>query len=423
MQRLVLKNGMRVHLLPYAGTDACTVLVLIKVGSRYEYKEINGASHFIEHLMFKGTTRRPSTLDISHALDAVGAEYNAYTGKDMTGYYIKAAGENVALAVDMMHDMLFHSHYKNEEMKRERKVIIEEINMYEDNPLMFAEDLLEQAMFEGNTLGWEIAGSRQTMMEMTRPAVIAYRDAYYVPGRMVIAVAGKVPDNIEKLLESTFGKVANGKKEPPSFSPFGDLPARKVPRVRVQNKKVEQIQLAIGFPAPSMYDAEDATAKLLSTIIGGSMSSRLFVQVRERKGLAYMVRASVSGYEDTGVFMIQAGLDKSRLPIAVKTILQELQSVVKKGVTAQETRRAKDYLRGKTMLALEDSSDRAEWYAKQELFLDKVQTPEQRLAEFDKITPKQMQAIAAKMFDKSRMCISGIGPFANEKTLLKEIGL
>lgn len=423
MKSLTLDNGLRCLLMPTTGTDAVTLLVLIKVGSRYEDAELNGASHFIEHLMFKGTKRRPNTLDISRALDAVGAEYNAYTGKDLTGYYVKAAGEHFPLAVDMLHDMLFHSTYKSEEMNRERKVIIEEINMYEDNPLMYVEDILEEAMFEGNTLGWHIAGTRQGMIDMPRQRIIAYRDQHYVPSRMVIAVAGKLSKDVVELLDRTFGKIPNHQKEPASFSPFGELPKRTRPRVRIQDKKVEQVQVAFGWPSVPMNHKEETPAKLLATVLGGSMSSRLFVAVRERRGLAYLVRASGSSYEDTGIFTVQAGLDKSRLPLATKTIMQELRDVVKHGVKAEELRRAKDYVRGKTMLALEDSSSRAEWYAKQQLFLGEAKSPEERLKEMDRVTGKQVQAIAAKIFDPGRLCVSGIGPFGNERNFLKQLSL
>ena len=187
---ILLKNGMRVHLVPVDGTQAVTVLVLCKVGSRYETQPLNGASHFIEHLLFKGTKRRPTTLDISRSLDSVGAQFNAYTDKHRTGYYIKIDAKHTELAVDILHDMIFHSKFDAKELDRERKVVMEEINMYEDNPMRHVEDLLEGIVFEGNTLGWEIAGTHKTMTEMKREDIIAYRDAHYLPSRMVVTVAG-----------------------------------------------------------------------------------------------------------------------------------------------------------------------------------------------------------------------------------------
>ncbi len=418
---LTLKNGIRTHLIPFAGTEAATLLVLCKVGSRYEYPEINGAAHFIEHLMFKGTKKRPRTLDISRALDSVGAEYNAYTGKDLTGYYVKVDGQHLALAIDVLYDMLFHSVYAPAEMKRERTVIMEEINMYRDNPLMHVEDLLETAMFDGNTLGWEIAGSHETMRTMTRSAVTAYRDEYYIPSRLVIAVAGKLDERTRGLLEKTFGSVKNGHREAKEFTPFGTLPSKRTPRARVQFKDTEQIQIAFGFPSFGVSDKRTIAAKALSMILGGTMSSRLFVAVRERRGLAYMVRASNSPYEDTGNFMIQAGLDKARLDLAIKTIFNELRSIKKKGPMASELKLAKDYAHGKFLLQLEDSSDRAEFYARQELFLQKAEDPAAYLKKIARVTAKDVQKVANEILECGRLSVAGIGPFKNTASLLKHV--
>ena len=187
-----LKNGMRVHLVPFTGTDAATVLVLTKVGSRYEDDKVWGGSHFIEHLMFKGTKRRPNTIDISKTIERYGALYNAYTGKDLTGYYVKIDGDKSDVAIDLLHDMIFHSKFDAREMNRERGVIIEEIKMYEENPIMHIGDLIEEAMFDGSTLGREIAGTPETMRTMKRSDLIAYRDRYYVPSEMVVVVAGAI---------------------------------------------------------------------------------------------------------------------------------------------------------------------------------------------------------------------------------------
>lgn len=422
MEAKTLKNGMRVHLVPFEGTEATTVLILTKVGSRYEYKEINGAAHFIEHLMFKGTEKRPSTLDISRELDAVGAEFNAYTGKDLTGYYIKIDGKHEKLAIDLLHDMLFHSVYDSEEMDRERKVIKEEINMYTDNPIMHVEELLEEQMFEGNTLSWNIAGTHQTMDEMTRENVIAFRDAHYIPERMVIAVAGKVDEQTMNWLEETFGSVATKGNEPEGFEAFSHPEARER-SANIQFKDTQQIQVMLGFPAYKMDDEKYPAAKLLAIILGGTMSSRLFVQVRERKGLAYMVRASLSPYEDSGLLTIQSGLDQSRLPLAMETILGELEKMKTEGVTADELREAKDHLYGKSMLKLEDSSDRAEWFARQELFLNEAKTPEEWIAKYADVTQADVKDVAEEIFDEARMGIAAIGPYKSGEEFLAVSGL
>lgn len=419
---IVLSNGMRVHLMPFAGTQAATVLVFVKVGSRYEYADINGASHYIEHLMFKGTKRRPTTLDISRDLDAVGAEYNAFTGKEYTGYYITIEAGKLPLAVDMIHDMMFHSKYDKAEMDRERGVIIEEINMYRDNPMMHVEDLLEEAMFDGNTLGWNIAGSPKTMRGMTREQVIAFRDAYYIPSRVVIGVAGKVNKSTLALIKKTFGSV----KAKPAAAEYEKIAAakpKKSPAVRVQEKHVEQLQVAFGFPSYGVADKRNAALSLLASILGGTMSSRLFVSVREKKGLCYFVRAENSAYDDTGAFSIRSGLDKSRLKEAVKTILEEVAKIKKAGVTPRELKDAKDNFRGRLLLRLEESSNQADWYARQELLLREAKTPEERMKEIDAVTAAQVKQAANDVLDLAKMSAAAIGPFKDGKAFLRAAGL
>ena len=418
-QLLKLKNGMRVHLVPVEGTQAVTVLVLCKVGSRYETVPLSGASHFIEHLLFKGTTRRPTTLDISRSLDAVGAQFNAYTDKHRTGYYIKIDSKHTDLAVDILHDMLFHSKFDAKELDRERKVVMEEINMYEDNPMRHVEDLLEGIVFEGNTLGWEIAGTHKTMTEMKRADIIAFRDAHYLPSRMVITVAGKIPKNILSTLEKTFGSVKEPKKDHPSFEPFVGTTAKRF--ATVQFKKTEQVHLMFGFPSFGIRDPRNEALTLLSLILGGTMSSRLFISVRERKGLAYMVRAGNTEYEDAGVFSVHAGLDKSRVKLAYKTILQELRKMKKEGVTAKELKEAVDNARGSLLLQMENSSAQAEWYGNDELFLDEAKSPEAYIKKLERVTLADVKEIAQEVLNEKKMKLAVIGPYKNEADFLKAV--
>lgn len=416
-----LKNGMRVHLVPVVGTEATTVLVSIKVGSRYEPLNIWGGSHFIEHLMFKGTRRRPKAAIISAEVERYGAEYNAYTGKDRTGYYIKIASEKVPIAIDILHDMLFGSLYVPAEMNRERKVIIEEIKMYEENPMMHVEDLLEDAMFAGSTLGRNIAGTPEAMMKTKRSDLIAYRDAYYAPENMVIVVAGNVPKNTMALLEKTFGKVERNMTGKP-FAPLGTLATSKIPRVNRQKKEVKQVQIALGFPSVGKDHPDAPALAILAHILGGGMSARLFVEVRERRGLCYHVRAASDHYEDIGTFVVRSGLDSARLPLAAKTIFTELTKIKKHGVTATELRNAKDHVDGATKLSMEDSSAQAEFVASQELFLGKVESLEEKLAKFRKVTQKDVQRVANNILDFSRLTIAGIGPWESDEELLKQFG-
>lgn len=414
-----LKNGIPVHLIPFAGTEAVTVLVLVKVGSRYESAELNGVTHFIEHLMFKGTKKRPTAMDISRTLDRVGAEYNAYTGKERTGYYVKIDAAKTDLAIDMLYDMAFKSLYEKKELDKERGVIVEEMNMYKDNPMIEVENLMEAALFEGSTLGWEILGTPETVRSMSREKIIAYRDAHYIPSRIVIAIAGKVTPEVRPLLERTFGSLKEPKETPKGFEAFVPSKTRMLPRVCVQEKPLQQIQVALGFPSYPRGDKRNIAVVLLATILGGGMSSRLFISVREKQGLAYDIRAGNDAYEDTGAFTIKAGLDRARLPLALKTIRAELRKMAKSGVTPRELKDAKEQLRGRMLLRFEDSSDRAEWYGNQELFLGSVQTPEERIKELARVTATQIKEVAKEIFNEKNIAIGAIGPFKDGQAFLK----
>lgn len=413
--RRTLGNGMTGIVVPQKGAASMTLMVFVRVGSRYESQDINGASHFIEHLMFKGTKRRPDTLNISKELDRYGAEYNAFTSKDMTAYYIKMDAAHTALAADMLHDMLFHSKYDPKEIERERGVILEEINMYEDNPRMHIEDLVEESLFRGSTLGWSIAGPRDVIRTVPREKLIAYRDAYYIPERMCVAVAGKIVPDVWKLLEKTFGSVPSPKaRKDADFARFA-TPSRMNDSVRYQDKNTEQVQLALSFHGLALEDKRLPAAHLLSTILGGTMSSRLFIQVRERRGLCYSINASHQAMEDTGVFQVLTGLDKTRIKEAIGVIWDELLGVTKKVVGVEELRRAKDHLRGKTTLAFEDSSFFADWYGRQWLFQKKQDSPEQRLKRIEAVSASDIKHLASSIFQKEHMAAAVIGPLGTKK--------
>lgn len=413
-----LKNGIRVHIEPSQGTQAATLLVLFKVGSRNEPVKVWGGSHFIEHLMFKGTKKRPETVDISKELDRYGAEYNAYTGKDLTGYWVKISSEQVPVAVDLLSDMLFNSKFEAAEMTREKKVIIEEIKMYEENPIMHLEDLLEEAIFDQHTLGRNIAGTPKSMTDMKRNDVLAYRDAHYVPENMVIVLAGNVPKDIMKTLDKTFGKISPRPTVSES-TPFTIEGEWLTPRVRLQEKKLEQIQVALGFPTFGRDHKDTEALKVLASVLGGTMSSRLFIEVREKRGLCYNVRAGVDFYEEAGVLTVRAGLDASRLTLAMSVIVKELKKIAKNGITPAELKMAKDHVKGATTLRLEDSSNLAEFIARQELFNRNVETAEQRLEKYTKVKLADVKRVAAEIINFRRLSIAAIGPYKTEADLLK----
>lgn len=412
-----LPNHCTLLLAPQHDTKAVTVLALFPVGSRYETLALNGASHFVEHMMFKGTTRRPTTLHISRDLDRVGAEYNAFTGKDYTGYYIKVNAEHLTLALDMLADMLFHSTYKTEEFARERKVILEEINLYEDNPSMHLDDIFEGLLYKGHPLGRLISGTRETMMGITRTALLAYRDRHYDPRRCILTLAGNLEDHaLDRVLE-TFGRVPE-RRLTPTRAPAFRSHARG-PMVRIHWKETTQAHLALGMPTFGADDPRAYPLTLLANILGGTMSSRLFIAVRERRGLAYSVRASAEAYTDTGSLVITAGLDPARLTEAIRVILREIARMRDRGVTVEELSRAKENLEGRIILGLEESSARAEWYGKQALLRKEVLTPEERIARIVAVEREHVGAIAREFLRTDRLRLALIGNFKDEAPFLK----
>lgn len=406
---LTLKNQAKLILAPRHETKAVTVLVLFKVGSRYESQKLNGLSHFLEHLLYKGTKKRPNTLAIAKALDQVGADYNAFTTKDQTGFYVKVIDKKVELAIDILSDIIFHSKFSPEEMTKEKGVIIEEINMYEDNPLLYMEDLMERTVFGSGPLGRLIIGPRENIRRFSREELVKYHQKFYQPKNMLIAVAGNFE---EKRVRDLIGRYFNQepqKNKPPVFHKFSLK--QKRPQVSLKFKKTEQVQLGLGFKAFSYFDKNLYPFYLLSVILGGSMSSRLFIEVREKRGLCYFIKAMPNIYEDTGLLFIQAGLDKARIFEALSVLWQELLKIKKQGVTPAELKRAKDFLKGKLVLELEESSEIASYLAKQQVLIGKIEKPEEKFKKIDKVSRVEVKKVAEKIILKKLMNLVIIGPF------------
>jgi len=421
-QKLKLKNGLKLILAPLHETKAVTVLVLLPVGSRYETKDINGVSHFIEHLMFKGTAKRPTSLDITKELDSVGAEYNAFTSKDHTGYYVKIAADKIELAFDILSDMLFNSKFDSVEINKERGVIVEEINMYEDNPMIYVESIFESTVFGDTPLGRDTAGPRVVIKNISRQKIVSYKKKFYQPARMVLAVAGNFSKpQILRLSQKYFNSSSGAASRQSGFIKFKASQAR--PQVKIFYKNTEQVQVCLGFPGYSLKDDKIFSLYVLAVILGGNMSSRLFTIVREKHGLAYFIKAATSAYVDIGALVIQSGLDKSRIKQAISLILSELQRVKTEGVLAEELKSAKEFLKGKLILDLEDSENVADWFGKQELLLGRIYTPEEKIKKVMAVTDRQIKKTAQELFRQSKLNLAIIGPFKNKSEFLKLLKL
>ena len=420
-QKIKQKNGLKLILAPLKQTKAVTVSVLLPVGSRYETKNINGVSHFVEHLMFKGTKKRPTSLDITKELDSVGAEFNAFTGKDQTGYYIKIAADKIELAFDLLSDMIFNSVFDAKEIEKERGVIIEEINMYQDNPLLHIDSLFEQTVFSNHRLGWLISGPKTVIKNISRSQILNYKNKFYQPANIVLTVAGNFNKNkVTQLTKKYFNNSAK-KSSSPKFEKIKINQTK--PRVSISFKETEQIQFCLGFPSYSLTDARIFPLYILAVILGGNMSSRLFTTIREQHGLAYYIKAGINSYQDAGTLVVQAGVDKKRVKQSISLILQELEKIKKQGVTVTELKSAKEFLKGKLVLDLEDSENVADWYGKQELLLKKMYTPDQRMKKVMAVNQDQIKKAAQDIIKQQKLNLALIGPFKTKTEFEKLLKL
>lgn len=418
-----LKNGLKVVKIPMLGTKAVTVMVMLPVGSRYEDQSISGASHFVEHLMFKGTKKRPTALDLSKELDAYGASYNAFTSQEYTAYYIKIDNTKTALAFDLLSDMVFNSKLEEKEIEKEKGVIVEELRMYEDNPTMDIDSLFTKAIFGDMSLGRDVGGIEKTVRDISREQLWNYYKGSYVPENMVLVVAGNLNKKTDSLISKYFGsaqksqikKWFNENKYEKVSWPKRNLPLEK--RVAVKQKDIDQAHVILGFPGIKLKDSKRYVGSVLFNILGSSMSSRLFVEIREKRGLAYMIRAGMDSFRDTGSVQIQSGLDPSRLSEAFKVIRKELQKIKKEKISDKELIDAKNNLIGRLTLSLEDSSVQAQKAAFGTVLFGEVESYEKICKKIKAVTKNEVLALAKKIFDEKKMYVAVISPFSKKEIL------
>lgn len=411
-----LPNGLRFFAVPEPSTSAVTLLVMFQVGSRYETDRIAGISHFLEHMVFKGTKKRPDAKIITRELDGMGSEYNAFTSKDFTGYYIKTAAEYLHKSFDVLADMLLHSTFAQSQVKRERTVILEEMRMYLDNPLMYLGDLFESALFGKNALGREIIGFKHSILGTTSAELKRYYDMFYHPKNMVVVVAGNLQEN--KALAMT--KKYFGSLKPKRRLPFYSCSLRAgEPKVALMTKPTEQAQMEIGFPAYSHTHPRLTALQVLHGVMGSGMSSRLFENIREQQGLAYRVKTGVSSYEDFGAFSAAAGTDPKKTLHALGAILKEFARVKKQLVTTEELKRAKSFLNGQLALELEETDNYAQMVAQQALFKPKLESLGEIHDRINAVTKEQVREAAREVMDPTKMTLAVIGPFKDKKPFEK----
>lgn len=407
-----LENGLRIITAPMMGTKTVTVLVVVGTGSKYETKKINGISHFLEHMFFKGTEKRPTALNIAQEIDKVGGEFNAFTDKELTGYYAKVSSRYRKLAIDVISDMFLNSKFNSEEIKREKGVIVEEINMYLDTPIAYVKDLFETLLYGDQPAGWLIIGDKENIESVNRDKLLRYLNRQYVPSNAVVLVTGNIDDEAEgvKEVEEYFANVKKGDYlNKPSVKEIQDKPASLV-----HYKKTDQTHLCLGTRSYDLNSKDYFVLQVLASILGGGMSSRLFTEVREKRGLAYYVRCSSENYTDTGYLVAQAGVNNDKVSESIKIILSEFRKIKDKKVPAEELSKAKEFIKGKLLLELESSDKVAFWLGRQEILKRKMLTLDQVFEKIDPITSDDIQRVADDIFQNDKLNLTVIGPFKDK---------
>lgn len=400
-----LPTGLRVITAPVEGTASVTVMVFAGAGSRYEKRNERGISHFLEHMFFKGGKKFKTTEEVSAAIDGVGGDFNAFTGKEYAGYYVKVASAQTELACDVLSDMLLHASFPPEEIDKERGVIMEEERMYQDTPMYRAGWDFEEVLFGDHPLGWDTIGTEEVIMSVQQNDFQKHKDALYTAHNSVIAFAGKITRELAlAYAEKFFGTLDGENKQ--TFDPLTSYGNEKI---FLRTKNTEQAHLVLGVPGIASQHEDHFAHKLLAIALGGNMSSRMFLRIREARGLCYYISTETDSYLDAGALSTRAGVDQSRLDEAITAIIHEYDVCAKDGITEQELKRAKEYLKGKIVLNLEDSEELAHFYGKQLLLYPEVRDLPDYFREVDAVSLDQLNALAKKLLTRDALRLVVIG--------------
>ncbi len=413
-QKITLPSKLRILVTPMRSIDAVTVMVLVRAGSRYETRSINGIAHFLEHMFFKGGERYPDQRAVATAIDGAGGEFNAFTGDEYVGYYVKLAKDKVGIAFDVLSDMLMNAKFDKAGLERERGVILEEYNMYEDTPMRRIWDVFKLLMLGDNPLGWSTIGLKPVIKSVQRRDFVSYKNKLYTSPNIVVSVAGNISaDQVKKLVKKYLPYGKSVKKNKP-------LPCRSTDvakKNKIVYKKTEQAHLVVGVPTFGYNHKDRYVAEVLAAVLGNGMSSRLFTSVRERLGLAYYVGATTNHYADTGFLVARAGVDVKRIDLAIRTILNEFKEISKEKVPDKELTKAKDFLNGRMVLDFEDSSEVAIGFGMQELLRNKMEPIEVMKRKIQAVTANQVLKLAKRIFKDDRLTLAVIGPYKETKNI------
>ena len=410
------KNGLRVVTVPMKDNPTVTVLVLVGTGSNYETKEINGISHFLEHMCFKGTIKRPTSQSISHELDALGCQHNAFTNHEITGYYAKGDAKNFKQIFDVVSDIYLNSTFPEREMEKEKGVIIEEINMYEDMPQSHVQELFDKVLYGNQPAGRSIAGTKENIHKMVRDNFIKYKSSHYVASNTVIIVSGNITnDEVYKEVNKYFKNIKSTNK----VKKIKTKDVQTNPNILIKHKKTDQTHFVLGVRTFSLFNKRNMILSLLSGVLGAGMSSRLFIKLREEMGVVYYVRAYNEPSLDHGAFQISAGVNNARTKEVIKEILKECNDLITQKVREKELNKVKSFLIGNMKMSLEATDDIANFYGVQELMKKEIKTLDEKIKEIKKVTAVDIQKMAKTIFKTKNLNLAIIGPFNNNKQFKK----
>ena len=406
-EKNTLPNGLRVVTAPMPHAKSVACFLMLAAGSRYETRDTNGIAHFAEHMFFKGTENRPTARQIAGEIDAIGGEFNAFTSKEYTGYYVKCAAEHRDTALDVLIDMIRHSKFDAEEIEREKGVIVEEMNMYYDTPRDYVDGVYDELLYGDQPLGWDIIGTKETVRAAKRETFLDYLDRWYRAPRMVAGVSGALGEGLLGRLQELLGDVQNGATgNPPPVEWSQDAP-----RVKLHTKQSDQAHIRVGVHSYALIHPDRYALQLLATVLGGGMSSRLFTEVRERRGLAYYIYGQQQGYTDTGTLFAQSGVDIQRIDDAVRTVVSEFGRIASEPIEPDELEKARNFAKGRLVLSLEDPKGMILFGLRNEVLEGELREPDDVIAGLDAVTIEDIQRVAQDIVREDRLNFALIGPF------------
>lgn len=415
-KKSLLDNGLKVITAPMKGTGAVTVLILVGIGSRYESEQLNGVTHFLEHMFFRGTSKRPSAKIISETIDRVGGELNAYTSEESTGFFIHLASPHLELALDVLSDMLLNSKFEREEIEKEKGVILEEVNMHQDKPDIRVVNIYKSLLYGNQPLGWEVIGKKEVVKNIDREKLLAYREKNFSSNNTIVSIAGDIQHGKTLALVRKYLRRWENKKKP-SYLPLEEK--QTSPATTLQYGKTDQAYLCLGVRTFAYKHPDYYVLRVLNTILGAMVSSRLFVRLREEEGIVYSVDSLRESYLDGGNLRVNAGVKISKTEIAIMAILEEFRRMCQEVVGEEELERAKEYLKGRLTLELELSPGVASFLGHQELLWEEIKLLEKQIKEIEKVTSDDINRVAKKIFVKEHLNLAVVGPFTDKEKFIK----